>query len=64
MKRLQDRITHDDQATEEDLREVGRVAFGIVYPGDPYTLRKKPSPVTWTEQVAENLRASEINRKP
>jgi len=38
---------NDDQITEEDMREVGRVAFGILYPGDLDRPRKKPSPVTW-----------------
>lgn len=45
---------NDDQATEEDMREVGRVVFGIVYPGDSDRPRKKPSPVTLTAKIEEN----------
>ena len=31
----------DSPATEEDLREIGRVAFGIVYPGDEEKPKRK-----------------------
>ena len=33
------RLTESDPATEETLRQIGRCAFGIVYPGDDKRLR-------------------------
>jgi hypothetical protein len=48
--------------TEEDLREVGREAFGIVYPGDPPKPKRKPLPITLTAQFDEQIRARRSSR--
>ena len=48
--------------TEEDMRDVGREAFGLAYPGDPPKPKRKPLPITLTAQIAEQIRARHPSR--
>jgi hypothetical protein len=44
------------------MREVGREALGLAYPGDPPKPKRKPSAITLTAQIADQIRARRPSR--